>query len=653
MAGTFVNPYTFVPFPDAPPSRDRPHGHAGRPELLSGKLKVTIHTKTGVLIRDFGSEKVPRDADGAPFIPGSSLKGALRSLHETITGSCLRVFDSDFVPGYRDSLTAETLQGLRMAIVQEHASEDVPPKLLVCPDKDDPPKLHHDVLVRAAGGGPALKSGERVTVTFTRGRPDEAYRDDDGEWVVFISDATARAAASGDKPNYQAQLRPYPVGATPQTVPEQVWQDFLHAVDGADDLRTAQLEKRDRDEIFADVTFDGRVIGQRHYASRRLHEGQPVWVRLGRDNQIELLRLSMIWRHSGSIAAGQRVDPGFHACRDGEKLCPSCQVFGSADTEGKDTPEARQNSYRGHVRFSDAITATDAKIERVALAPMASPKPGSGQFYLVNDERIRGNAGDPPLREWGSAADRPKPRRLRGRKYYWPTELASAPQTRRAQARSHHSAERQTRMAFFKKGNTFTATLIFSDLDEIQLGGLLAVLQPSTLLGERVWQHIGGGKPFGFGACSITVDLSGSEVWRTGARYGVSCAPAELDVEALIDEFREWMERQRPEVAQTWPLLAKALKPGTVDADKVWYPPGDSSSSPESASEAFDTGFAFWKQTSGTEQRKKDGKRRGNPLMELPYLADDDQELPIIDSAHEEDLPNQRKLPDGPQGGDQ
>ena len=367
MAGTFVNPYTFVPFPDAPPNRARPHGHAGRSELLSGTLTVTIHTETGVLIRGFGTEEtpdVPRRADGTPFIPGSSLKGALRSLHETITGGCLRVFDSDFVPGYRDSVTVNTTRGLRMAIVAEHVSEDVPPTLLVCPDEDDPPTLHHDLLVRAAGGGPPLRSGERLAVTFTRGRPDAAYRDDEGEWVVFISDAKVRDAAGGRKRNYRAQLRRYPVGAVARAVPDEVWQDFLHAVDGADDLRTAQLAKRDPGDVFADVTFQGRVIGRRHYASRRLHEGQPVWVRLDSDGEIESLRLSMIWRHPGSVSAGQRVDPGFHACREWESLCPSCQVFGSADTEGKDTPEARQNSYRGHVRFSDAVLVKRAKSKK-------------------------------------------------------------------------------------------------------------------------------------------------------------------------------------------------------------------------------------------------------------------------------------------------
>src|SRR5690606_41290912 len=106
--------------------------------------------------------------------------------------------------------------------------------------------------------------------------------------------------------------------------------------------------------------------------------------------------------------------------------------------------------------------------------------------------------------------------------------------TRRSSDLPHHSSELTTAVAFLRKGNTFSATLVFTDLDEIQLGGLLAALQPSTLLGEeKVWQHIGGGKPFGFGACTLTIDPSGSDVWRTGARYGVCCPPAKLAVGSL------------------------------------------------------------------------------------------------------------------------
>ena len=50
----------------------------------------------------------PFQAPGGPSgttvlrLPGSSVKGAVRSLHETLAGGCLRVFDEDFIPSYRD-----------------------------------------------------------------------------------------------------------------------------------------------------------------------------------------------------------------------------------------------------------------------------------------------------------------------------------------------------------------------------------------------------------------------------------------------------------------------------------------------------------------------------------------------------------------------
>jgi hypothetical protein len=50
------------------------------------------------------------------IIPGSSLHGALRSLHETLTGSCLRIFDPDFVSSYRD--IARDTADLRLALIE-------------------------------------------------------------------------------------------------------------------------------------------------------------------------------------------------------------------------------------------------------------------------------------------------------------------------------------------------------------------------------------------------------------------------------------------------------------------------------------------------------------------------------------------------------
>lgn len=225
----FVNPYTFVPFPETPPVRSSPNTHIANPDLFCGEISVTIKAKTSVLIHGFGTEKrpdLPRNSEGQVIIPGSSWKGPIRSLHETITGSCLRVFDGDFVPGYRDPALEGATGGLRMAIVDEPATEGTAPTLRLCPDpkmKTEPWKIPDTFLRDVAKRREPLKSGERLDLHYDdTGRVHTATPAESGEWVVFISDAGART-----KPLvYKAQVRPYPTGVEPIPVPKQVWTEF-------------------------------------------------------------------------------------------------------------------------------------------------------------------------------------------------------------------------------------------------------------------------------------------------------------------------------------------------------------------------------------------------------------------------------------------
>lgn len=106
----FVNPYTFVPFPAAFAGRCAPHGHRGDSQLWSGTIGITIKARTPVLVRGTcGADETTLPHRPGPdgvdqqIIPGSSLHGAVRALHETLTGSCLRVFEQDFSPVYRDA----------------------------------------------------------------------------------------------------------------------------------------------------------------------------------------------------------------------------------------------------------------------------------------------------------------------------------------------------------------------------------------------------------------------------------------------------------------------------------------------------------------------------------------------------------------------
>jgi hypothetical protein len=99
----FINPYTFVPLPAAI-GRARPGGHhcAGDGNV-SGWMTVAWTLQTPLLL----PRAHPAVHGGRVVIPGSSVKGAVRSLHEALMGGCLRVVDEEFVPVYRQPAVAK------------------------------------------------------------------------------------------------------------------------------------------------------------------------------------------------------------------------------------------------------------------------------------------------------------------------------------------------------------------------------------------------------------------------------------------------------------------------------------------------------------------------------------------------------------------
>ncbi|MGV9754013.1 hypothetical protein [Nocardia farcinica] len=649
IAEQFVNPYTFVPFSPSVPVRRAPNGHSGRDaaSLLSGRLLVTVEARTPLLIRGFGTVEDPRPPsrpDGAggreSTIPGSSLHGAVRSLHEALTGSCLRVFDSDFVPQYRQNADAEQVGRLRLAVVA-HAPELEPgqpqpaPTLRLCELKNpDGYRLDQDDLVALHRDG-GLRSGDRLHIVWAEdGEVASVRTDPAGDWVVFLSDAGTRQAS---RP-YRAQVR----RLTEETIEidQAAWDRFLELVEGADDLRTARLREVGADQRFTEVAHTYKpqgarerrvVVGSRHLVRRSVIEGQPLWVRLSADGtRVELVQLAMVWRTHGKSAAGQRIPPGFAPCEDPDDLCPSCRLFGTADTRGEpgEDGEARQRSYRGHVRFDDAVAAASVTVREVRLPPMSAPRPGAGQHYLET-AGWAGDGGVPALREWGSQADKGKqPRRLRGRKFYWHTTVPNGLLPTRGQARAHHDDNAMiTSARVYAIKSRFTATITFTDLDELALGSLIVALQPHRALGEKALIHIGGGKPLGYGSSRITLDSAGSWVTTARARYtGTPASPLdEPALQRLADLFAEHSETAVVR-EETWPLLSAALELDRVPAKLVWYPPGDT----DNKSKNRDRGFPYWQQTSGLELPDQTATRKGYPLQPLPAVDAPNQALDIV-----------------------
>lgn len=635
----FINPYTFVPFPQGlePESiREKPAGHErldnGR---LSGWLDVRWRALTPLLIRGRekdGAWRFPTRPDEqgvrSPILPGSSLKGAIRSLHETMSGGCLRILDADYVPVYRDPAR---VRGPGWTLARIDATDDGrPTRLTLC---DDVVWVVVEALHEALGGPSALRTGATVNLDLSGVRlgPGDRKELTSGamqgeEWAILMTDAGAR------NPRHRYFAAVGHLSGPAAIVEEEAWRRYRIAVDGADDVRRRRLGTISPADRWAAVELEGQRIGDRHLARTELERGDVVWVQVeqrGGERVVTNIALSYLWRRLGDVEMGRRVPPAFLPCRPPEALCMSCRLFGSVDAEA-DARSASdiQRGYRGHVRFQEGRAVDGVSIlEPIELAPMGAPRPGAGQMYLIHDGTPASSSAERPAREWGAATDRSEPRPLRGRKHYWHGDpvLQDPPRHRRRRGRPGQSDKMVTSVELADSKSQFESRIVFENISTAELGSLLCTLQPELVLEDRIPPgyaesrlalRLGGGKPFGLG--TVQVDVLSVAVHSAASRY-LDGPERSVELNELVDSY----VRQVPEpVKETWPDLAGVLDVGHVDPRWIWYPPG---STWDAAGDAgFDEGFGFWKDTSGNWER------RGAPSMPIPRPPRDPrQDLPI------------------------
>jgi hypothetical protein len=667
----FINPYTFVPFP-ATVERGAPGGHQRLgPGRLSGVFTVTWTFTTAFQAPDGAS------STSVLRLPGTSVKGAVRAVHETLTGGCLRIFDADFIPSYRDHAQVKG-PDWQLAVVAKATADGQPLSVTLC-----------DEVVWADAGqlrqacGTSLATGSRIGIrdsdvpakVNSLGRKElspSAVVTEGGDWVVLVTDSGTRQVGKG---YFLACGR---VGDKVAEVTEAAWQTFRITAAGTRDMQPGERKRSGHDakdrqpkapakpeapakreppakpEALAKpeavVTFGRQPIGKRRVVTGRLWEGDVVWVRLSVGPvAVQELSLATLWRHPGwdprqnpavspeRWSAGGRVPPDLLGCRDPRDLCPTCRVFGSVDQQARDHGDgARQRAYAGHVRFGDACSEQPVELEEIQRAPLGVPRLGAGQFYLDYADGKPAGKGRKPTREWGSDPDTEHRRPLRGRKFYWHADPAAHTPPRHL-ARDHQKSRGDgTESEFVSKrllapaGTVLRQRIAFDNLSRAELGGLLAAFEPHRVLAPSgpapepapVLLHLGGGKPLGLGSCAATVgDL---RVWTAASRYGD--APPETP--NVAEYVREFTATCLAEITDSvWPSLTAVLAQGTVNPAQVWYPPGEYWPDQGDNQKAFDEPFAFFTASSGMHIEPPG---RPRPLVRLPDPAIGDQSLPIV-----------------------
>lgn len=616
-ADGFVNPYNFVGIPGAECERARPTGHlAPGADCLTARLRVTWTVQTPLALP---AEAALFEA-GGPLVPGSSVKGAVRSVHEALSGGCVRVLDEDFLPVFRQAAVAP-VGDWRLGVVQADCQLLLTERPVWVPDLD---------LVNALAR--PIQSGERVDLTYqgpvndrhgrrSAGLPLTARASPTGDHVLLLSHSQPRETRTH---GYVAAGR---LTDDVVSAEREVWQAYLAEVHGADDA----VKQRRGDRLVLQVRRQGQRLGTRQPAREQPQTGDVLWVQLDARQRPVRLSHAIIWRRRGSTPLGERVPASWHACRSWTALCPSCSLLGAAGATASDQDES---AYAGHVAWGGLRSEGPVAITAATLAPLSSPRPGAGQFYLQNGEVTPKNGVDEttPLRQWGSRIDHPHPRQVRGRKFYWagdPERQREAHGWQRPRWEGTGDAAAMVRSArLVVAGSVLTQEITVDNVTRAQLGGLLAALCPDLLTeaGAPGWAarpagritRLGGGKPLGLGVARTTVEIV--NLTGAGERYS---SPGSQRNDTLQDLVEAFVASVPPVGKATWPDLAALLDPEHLPVpEALGYPP----LSWETQETSRATNFSFWQKSWGSAAR-----RQGivYELLSLPPAASPWQLLPL------------------------
>lgn len=483
-AGDFHNPYLFIPFGKAKPDDKRlpwlSHEDIGKADshhrhsryasnAWHGRLLCRLTTTTPIFI---GAGDVPGTSDpkqkqnfklnGDIALPATSLRGLLSSLHESITGSALRVMDERHY-----SVRAATEQALKKkgtVVKREHSRGD----------------------------------GTTVLVW----KVEDA---DTKQCYLITPQVKSRLEMLCDERTEQADKR----GAElpqPELKPKGVARNNDPAKFG-NKIRFVEGQR-----VFFELAADQKSITELAYSQ--------IWRKIvAVDNRPWLTTDGLAGPELSALTAKrQQLSPT-------ELLFGYVEV-NPADKKASDKqPITRAFAAKVHVGFARPATKVNV-LPETTLKILASPKPPSPAMYLqpkngrqeyVSKQALvtkpdlyvfkgtkaylhalrtkeDGQAQVQPLDNYGNCAGALMP---------WQTAHPADPAT----------LQQKVRITPIDQGNTFVFEVDFNNLSQAELESLCACLCP-----DESYEHkLGMGKPLGLG--SVKIDMAGLYLLDRAARY--------------------------------------------------------------------------------------------------------------------------------------
>lgn len=515
-----INPYNFIPFGTniEKNKESREDTYRGPEQLHSGWLDVKMIPSTPIIIPD-GAHPVYIDpetgieknnpnnreknnlhkkydfihydrADGSKmyYIPGSSIRGVIRSVYEAATDSCVPF------------LLADAKKPISQRVPLYAALKD---RGLLCYEYDKGEKCKIWKLYKASAELEAVTIQEETKRVFDAHQHKEMevssyhlMRKDGGEITVptgkFVKDKGViqyNIPIDLSKEYHVAYLTKKDLVYSWKKGDDEPYR-LLNSVLCRDNVKGNQKNRNEKPAQDLKKALDhakkgGGMVPVYYFKVVRKHE----------DYDEELVYLSN--SSAGRIAQKRRWADimGEHGPCKGGKLCPACRMFG-----------ALGNNYglKSHVRVSDALPEKGRKLVPVdkTLDILGEPRTSAFEFYLDHPEgasywnfdfygiteKDKNGVGHTHYYDMEKAMPR-------GRKMYWHGQ----PQADSAKGKLNAT------MAAAEETN-FIFRVYFDEISDSQLQDLMWTITLGDNRTGSPYQHkIGHGKPLGYGSVKMVI----------------------------------------------------------------------------------------------------------------------------------------------------
>ena len=479
----FVNPYNFIPFNqeiDIQKSRcTRTEKYRGEDELLSGWLDVSLYTKTPLIIPNGAYPTVDKeDKDHKIYkffkygedyaVPGSEIRGMIRSVYESVTNSCVRELMDD-KPISQRVPTFSAVQKRGLLTKEEggwvlYATEKEKVKVFEPSDKDKAIQMKKEIQNWKDSTGTKLKDGYylqyNIPVVLSAEQPYTIYKIKPSGDPIYQWNASEEDDDSPYK-KLKSALHRDGVKGNQKNPNEKCQKALLQALEDAKDGKNQMVP------VFYFIVMD-------------------------EDKKIVYLSGSSI----GRIAHRRKwkdVMGNYAPCSEG-KLCPACLLFGTIKGTGLKT----------HVRFMDALNEDKTiKSEYHTLQILGEPRISAFDFYFQKPQNAKFWNIDfySYTKVEGKNAtvvfEHLKNSMPRGRKMYWHSQ--PAPDA----IKSHLNST----MESVKANTPFKFRIHFDQITSEQLQDLEWVISLGDNQVESNLQHkLGHAKPLGYGSVKLVID---------------------------------------------------------------------------------------------------------------------------------------------------